>query len=124
MTIGLQVLIFGMTGLLIYVGVYYIVPKQIKRGKSSLVSFFASLWLPVFLLTPFAQHSSSGVVAVCDFRRGQSDARADHDEIQVHGDNGCGLVLGLGRSYRHCCCRSASGTHRKEVCEGQSVGTA
>ena len=54
MTIGLQVLIFGMTGLLIYVGVYYIVPKQIKRGKSSLVSFFASLWLPVFLLTPLA----------------------------------------------------------------------
>ena len=44
MTIGLQVLIFGMTGLLIYVGVYYIVPKQIKRGKSSLVSFRVALF--------------------------------------------------------------------------------
>lgn len=54
MSIWLQLLIFGVTGFLIYLGVYFIVPKRIKRGKSSLVSFFGSLWLPVFLLTPLA----------------------------------------------------------------------
>ncbi len=54
MSIWLQILIFGITGLLIYVGVYVVVPKQSKLGLSEIVSFFGSLWLPVFLLTPTA----------------------------------------------------------------------
>ena len=54
MSIWLQILIFGITGLVIYVGVYVVVPKRIKQGHAVIVSFFGSLWLPVLLLTPTA----------------------------------------------------------------------
>lgn len=54
MLIWLQIVIFGITGFLIYIGVYFIVPKRIENGHSLIKSFFGSLWLPVFLLTPTA----------------------------------------------------------------------
>jgi len=53
-SIWLQILIFGLTGFLIYVGVYVVVPKRTEQGHSEIVSFFGSLWLPVLLLTPTA----------------------------------------------------------------------
>lgn len=54
MSFWFQLLIFGITGFMIYIGVYVIVPKRIENGHSLIKSFFGSLWLPVFLLTPTA----------------------------------------------------------------------
>jgi membrane protease YdiL (CAAX protease family) len=52
--IGLSVAIFAVTGLLIYLGIYYGVPWLTKVGVPLLVAFFGCLWLPVFILLPLA----------------------------------------------------------------------
>jgi membrane protease YdiL (CAAX protease family) len=54
MTISFQLAIFGITGLLIYLGIYYAVPRLTKTGIPLLYAFFGCLWLPVFLLLPLA----------------------------------------------------------------------
>ena len=53
-TAGLQLAIFGFTGLLIYLGIFYGVPRLAKAGTPLLYAFFGCLWLPVLLLPPLA----------------------------------------------------------------------
>ncbi len=52
--IALHLAIFGVTGLLIYLGVYYAAPRLTKAGVPLIVAFFGCLWLPVFFLAPLA----------------------------------------------------------------------
>ena len=52
--IGLHLAVFGITGLLIYLGIFYGVPRLTKAGAPLLVAFFGCLWLPVLLLLPLA----------------------------------------------------------------------
>ena len=47
-------LTFLFTGLLIYVGIYYVTPWLIKKGVPKVFAFWMSLWLPVYLLIPLA----------------------------------------------------------------------
>jgi len=47
-----QVAIFAITGALLYLGVYYAVPRLVVKGYSPLFAFFACLWIPVLLLLP------------------------------------------------------------------------
>ena len=54
MTIGFQLAIFGITGLLIYIGIFYGVPRLTKAGMPLLYAFFGCLWIPVLLLLPLA----------------------------------------------------------------------
>ncbi len=51
---GLHLLIFAVTGGLIYLGIYWGVPKLVDRGVPSIFAFFGLLWAPVFLLPPLA----------------------------------------------------------------------
>lgn len=54
MSIAAHVAIFGVTGLLIYLGVFYGVPRLIGRGVPKIYAFFGFLWGPVVLLLPLA----------------------------------------------------------------------
>lgn len=54
MTIALHLAIFGITGLLIYLGIFYGVPRLIGAGVPLLYAFFGCLWAPVYLLLPLA----------------------------------------------------------------------
>jgi len=49
-----HVIIFGVTGLLIYLGIFYGVPRLMNKGVPSLHAFFGFLWVPVMLLFPLA----------------------------------------------------------------------
>jgi hypothetical protein len=50
MSIWFHIAPFGLTGLLIYVGVFYAVPRLDKAGVPLIAAFFGTLWLPVVLL--------------------------------------------------------------------------
>lgn len=54
MSIWFQITIFSLTGLLIYVGVFYAVPRLNKAGVPLITAFFGALWLPVVLLLPLS----------------------------------------------------------------------
>lgn len=47
-------IIFGVTGVLIYLGIFWAVPRCIHKGKPLLHTFFGFLWAPVLLLFPLA----------------------------------------------------------------------
>jgi len=47
-----QLLIFGITGLLLYIGVYYGTPFLIRKGVPLVYSFWFCLWFPVMMLFP------------------------------------------------------------------------
>ena len=47
-------LTFLLTGVVIYLGIYIVTPKLIKKGIPKVYAFWLSLWLPIFLLTPIA----------------------------------------------------------------------
>lgn len=49
-----SMMVFVMTGLLIYLGIYGVTPRLIKKGFPKIYAFWMSLWLPVFLLIPTA----------------------------------------------------------------------
>ena len=49
-----SVAVFLFTGVLIYIGVYFITPKLIDKGIPKIYAFWASLWLPIYLLIPVA----------------------------------------------------------------------
>ncbi|MFJ3388655.1 hypothetical protein [Lysinibacillus sp. NPDC086135] len=48
----LQLLIFGITGSLVYYGVYYGTPLLIKKGVPLIYAFWFFLWFPVISLFP------------------------------------------------------------------------
>jgi membrane protease YdiL (CAAX protease family) len=52
MPIIAQLFIFVITGLLLYVGIYYLTPFLIKKGVPLIYSFWFCLWLPVMMLFP------------------------------------------------------------------------
>lgn len=52
MPIVAQLFIFGITGLLLYVGVYYGTPFLIRKGVPLIYSFWFCLWFPVMMLFP------------------------------------------------------------------------
>jgi len=54
LSLCLQFVIFGMTGLSIYLGIFYGVPILAKRGAPVIYSFFGFLWTPVILLLPLS----------------------------------------------------------------------
>ncbi len=54
MTIALHLAIFGIAELLIYLGIFYGVPRLTKAGVPLLYAFFGCLWEPVYLLLPLA----------------------------------------------------------------------
>jgi len=54
MSLWTHVFIFAATGFLIYLGIFYGVPKLINKGIPSLYAFFGFLWTPVMLLFPLA----------------------------------------------------------------------
>jgi len=67
MAISFHLAIFGITGLLIYLGIYYAVPRLTKAGVPLLYAFFGCLWLPVLLLLPLALylfHLESGMLTL------------------------------------------------------------
>ncbi|TVP94557.1 MAG: CPBP family intramembrane metalloprotease [Acholeplasmatales bacterium] len=47
-----SVVVFLITGLAIYAGVYFVTPKLIAKGVPKIYAFWTSLWLPVYLLVP------------------------------------------------------------------------
>ncbi len=49
-----SLLTFLITGLLIYMGIYFVTPRLIKKGVLKIYAFWISLWLPIFLLIPLA----------------------------------------------------------------------
>ena len=63
-----QLLIFGTTGLLIYLGIFYGVPILTKRGVPVIYSFFGFLWTPVIMLIPLSLYLfatvEGGVVSI------------------------------------------------------------
>jgi len=61
LSIWFQILIFGITGLLIYLGVFYGVPGLAKRGVPVVYSFFGFLWTPVILLFPLSLYLFAAV---------------------------------------------------------------
>ncbi len=54
MPIWMHIVIFGVTGLAIYLGIYYGVPLLLKRNVPLLIAFFLFLWLPVIPLLPLS----------------------------------------------------------------------
>ena len=54
MSIWFHIIVFGLTGLLIYVGVYYGVPRLEKAGLPRITAFFGALWIPSVLLLPLS----------------------------------------------------------------------
>lgn len=54
MSLWAQAIIFIITGLIIYLGIFYATPKLIAKGLPSLQVFFGFLWAPVLLLIPLA----------------------------------------------------------------------
>lgn len=56
MSLWSHVIIFGVTGLLIYLGIFYGVPRMMNKGVPLLHAFFGFLWVPVMLLFPLALH--------------------------------------------------------------------
>ena len=54
MSIWFHIALFGLTGLLIYIGVFYAAPWLNKAGVPLIVAFFGALWLPVALLLPLS----------------------------------------------------------------------
>lgn len=52
MLIVFQVLVFGITGLVLYYGVYYGTPRLVKKGVPLLFAFWFFLWFPVLTLLP------------------------------------------------------------------------
>lgn len=54
MEVWVQLSIFGITGFLIYYGIYYNTPKLIHKGVPLLYAFWFNLWGPVLLLLPLS----------------------------------------------------------------------
>jgi membrane protease YdiL (CAAX protease family) len=54
MPIWMHIAIFGVTGLAIYLGIYYGVPWLLEKNVSLLAAFFFFLWLPVIPLLPLS----------------------------------------------------------------------
>lgn len=54
MSILLQILLFGVPGLLVYYGTFYGTPKLVKKGVPLVYAFWSWLWLPVLLLLPLS----------------------------------------------------------------------
>ncbi|EEG79111.1 CPBP family intramembrane glutamic endopeptidase [Dethiobacter alkaliphilus] len=54
MELWIHLFIFGVTGLLIYLGIFYGVPILLRRGVPLLNAFFMFLWAPVFPLLPLS----------------------------------------------------------------------
>ena len=54
MQIWMHVVLFGVTGLAIYLGIYHGVPWLLRRNVPLLVAFFLFLWLPVMPLLPLS----------------------------------------------------------------------
>lgn len=52
MAIAFQFLIFGITGFLLYYGVYYGTPRLVKKGVPLIYAFWFFLWFPVIALLP------------------------------------------------------------------------
>ncbi|MFJ8087019.1 hypothetical protein ACIQ7N_02235 [Lysinibacillus sp. NPDC095746] len=72
-----QLLIFGITGSLVYYGVYYGTPLFIKKGVRLIYAFWFFLWFPVMSLFPvsfrgkyldMAKYFGSSPKRVVDFR--------------------------------------------------------
>ena len=49
-----SVAVFLVVGVSIYAGVYYLTPLLVKKGVPKIIAFWASLWVPVFMLIPVA----------------------------------------------------------------------
>lgn len=56
MTFWFQILIFGLTGLIIYIAVFFVVPRLVSSGVNLIVAFFGALWLPALALLPLSLH--------------------------------------------------------------------
>lgn len=54
MSIWLHIVVFGMTGLLIYFGIFYGAPRMMNKGMPLIYAFWGFLWAPVFLLLPLS----------------------------------------------------------------------
>lgn len=54
MAFWLQFLVFGITGFLLYYGVYYATPRLVQKGIPLLYAFWFNLWWPVLLLLPLS----------------------------------------------------------------------
>ncbi len=52
MSIGWQIVLFAVPGFLIYLGIFFAVPKLVKHGCSLLYAFWLCLWTPALLLLP------------------------------------------------------------------------
>ncbi len=54
MSLFSQFILFAVPGVLVYFGIYYWTPEQLKRGKNLLCAFFFFLWVPIIPLLPLA----------------------------------------------------------------------
>ncbi|MCR8645506.1 CPBP family intramembrane metalloprotease [Paenibacillus sp. N1-5-1-14] len=71
MSLWLQLLLFGIPGILLYCGFYYWTPKLMSKGVPLIFSFWFFLWMPVILLLPlsiFLYWLDGGIMSISAFK--------------------------------------------------------